>query len=228
MDTIVTADALWTWGALFGLGVFHGVNPGMGWLFAVALGLQEQRGRAVARAMLPLALGHAAAIGVAVLAAALAGRAIPQDVLQRVVGIGLLSLGAYRVWRCRHPRWGGMTVGARDLAVWSFLMASAHGAGLMVVPLVIGMGSASATPLPNPHAHHAIAAAEGPQADALLHALTATTIHGLGYLVVTAAIAWVVYRYLGVGLLRKAWVNLDLVWAAALATTGAVALSLAG
>lgn len=228
MDIAMTPEVAWTWGALFALGVFHGVNPGMGWLFAVALGLQEQRGRAVARAMLPLAVGHAAAIAVVVFLAAWVGRALPQGALQWVVGIVLLSLGGYRLFRCRHPRWGGMTVGPRDLAIWSFLMASAHGAGLMVVPFVIGMSATSAQPSGHEHAHHAVPSAGASVSSGVADALIATAVHSFGYLLVTALLAWLVYRFLGVGLLRKAWVNLDVVWAAALLVTGVIALGLVG
>src|SRR5688572_20670759 len=208
MELTMPADVMWTWGALVAMGAFHGINPGMGWLFAVALGLQEQRGSAVARAMLPLAVGHAAAIAIVVLVVAGLGRAIPQGALQWIIGVLLLSLGAYRLLRCRHPRWGGMTVGAVDLTIWSFLMASAHGAGLMVVPFVVG-ASATSAQAESGHAHHAMAVAD--VTPGVTDALVATMVHSAGYLAVTAAFAWLVYRYLGLGLLRRAWFNLDMV-----------------
>jgi hypothetical protein len=116
------------------LGAYHGLNPGMGWLFAVALGMQEQKGSAVARSLVPIAVGHAAAIGCVVLTTAFLGMTLPLIVIRYFVATALVGLGIYCLVRHRHPRWVRMQVGFRDLTVWSFLMASAHGAGLMVVP----------------------------------------------------------------------------------------------
>jgi hypothetical protein len=228
MDTMMTSGEAWSWAALLILGAFHGINPGMGWLFAVALGMQEQKERAVWRALLPLTAGHALAIAGVVLAAAMIGRAIPTGPLQWLVGVLLLALGGYRLVRCPHPRFGGMRVGARDLTIWSFLMASAHGAGLMVLPLVLGMTGAMAQEAGHQHGHaaHMGAAAAGPS-DGLMAAAGATLVHTVGYLAVTAVVAWIVYRHVGLGLLRRAWVNLDLVWAVALIVTGIVALAMA-
>lgn len=137
-------QASWPWLALLLLGAWHGINPGMGWLFAVALGLQEQKRRAVWRALLPLALGHALAIAVAILAGALLGLVLPVRYLRWLVAALLVGFGLYCLLRHRHPRWGGMRVGFRDLTVWSLLMASAHGAGLMVLPFVLGVTAHSA------------------------------------------------------------------------------------
>jgi hypothetical protein len=131
-------QAFWPWLALLLLGAWHGINPGMGWLFAVALGLQEQKRRAVWRALLPLALGHGLAIAAAILAGLLLGLVLPVQHLKWLVAGMLVGFGLYRLVRHRHPRWGGMRVGFRDLTVWSLLMASAHGAGLMVLPFVLG------------------------------------------------------------------------------------------
>jgi len=126
-----------------------------------------------------------------------------------VAGV-LLVLGISRFFRHWHPRWVGMQVSMADLTVWSFLMATAHGAGLMVLPIVLGAAG-------GPHAHHAAGA--GASA-----AVWATVVHSGGYLAVSAAVALVVFEKLGVGLLRKAWFNLDLVWAAALVVTSVVTL----
>ena len=128
---------LWPWLALAGLGALHGVNPGMGWLFAVALGLQEGRARAVWRALPPLALGHALAIALAVAVAAAIGGIIPVAPLRWGVAAVLLGFGLLRLRFHRHPRYGGMRVGPRQLTIWSFLMATAHGAGLMILPVVL-------------------------------------------------------------------------------------------
>ena len=131
-----------SWAMLVALGAFHGINPGMGWLFAVALGMQERRRAAVCRAMLPLALGHGLAIAAAIGVALLAGAVVPLKTLQWIVAGVLLVLGLSRLFRHGHPRWVGMQVSMMDLTVWSFLMASAHGAGLMVLPLVLGTAAA--------------------------------------------------------------------------------------
>jgi hypothetical protein len=119
------------------LGAFHGTNPGMGWLFAVALGLQEKRRRAVFRALLPIALGHAISIAAVVLGVALVQVVLPEALLRQLCAAVLFAFGLYRLVRARHPRWVGMRVNFWDLALWSFLMASAHGAGLMLVPVLL-------------------------------------------------------------------------------------------
>src|SRR5262249_46762096 len=119
------------------LGAYHGINPGMGWLFAVAKGMQEQSGAAVGRALVPIAIGHGLAIGAVVLLAVLAGAAIPALYVKFAVAFILLGFGVYSLFHQRHPRGGGMQVGFRDLTIWSFLMASAHGAGFMIVPVLL-------------------------------------------------------------------------------------------
>jgi hypothetical protein len=144
------SEGFGAWSTLFLLGAYHGINPGMGWLFAVARGMQEHRTRAVLWSLPPIALGHALAIGVVVLIAQLAEVAVPLLYIRIGVGVMLVGLGVYKLVRSRHFRWGGMQVGFRDLTIWSFLMASAHGAGLMVLPVVLA----------GPHAHHITASQE--------------------------------------------------------------------
>jgi hypothetical protein len=201
------------------LGVYHGINPGMGWLFAVALGLQQGNARGVWRALPPIALGHAAAVGVVLLLASLARVAIPLEALKVVVGVSLVTLGAYRLWRHRHPRFGGMQVGFRDLTIWSFLMASAHGAGFMVLPFVL-LVSPGASAAASGHAQHLAAAGDvGPWTNGM-----ALAVHTGTYLAVAGLMAWMVYRWLGLAVLRTAWFNLDWLWAGALVVTGAVVL----
>jgi hypothetical protein len=201
-------EPLGTWSALFLLGAYHGINPGMGWLFAVARGMQEHRTRAVAWSLPPLALGHALSIGAVVLIAGVAEIALPLTYIRIIVGVALIGLGVYKLIRSRHFRWGGMQVGFRDLTIWSFLTASAHGAGLMVLPVMLA----------GPHAHHVMAAPQGATG------AWATLIHTLGYLAVTAAVALLVYRKFGLAMLRQSWLNLDLIWAIALVVTGVAAL----
>jgi len=193
------------------LGAFHGINPGMGWLFAVALGMQERRLGAVWRALIPLTLGHALAIAAAVLVAAAAGAALPVVSLRFPVAVTLGALGFYRLMRHRHFRGGGMRVGVGGLTTWSFLMATCHGAGLMVLPVFLGMAAP---------AHGGSCHAAGLLPASAATAAAATVAHGAGYLLVTAAAAWAVFTKFGVGMLRRAWFNVDLIWAIALIGTG--------
>ena len=137
----LTSTALWL---MLLLGAYHGLNPGMGWLFAVALGMHEQKGSAVAKSLVPIALGHALAIGSVVLIALFLGMTLPLTVIRYFVAATLVGLGIFCLVRHWHPRWVRMQVGFRDLTVWSFLMASAHGAGLMVVPVLLGSATAQA------------------------------------------------------------------------------------
>ncbi len=208
-----------SWVMLIALGAFHGINPGMGWLFAVALGMQERRRGAVLRALLPLGAGHALAVAGAVGAVLAIGTAIPIGELRWPMAGVLVSLGILRFFRHHHPRWAGMRVGMRGLTVWSFLMATAHGAGLMVVPVFVGMSMTKAGGHGG-HMHH-VSAAAGTNAGT---ALLATSLHAVSYLAVTAFIALLVFEKLGVGILRRAWFNVDLVWAGALIVTGVMTL----
>jgi hypothetical protein len=211
-------DMLSPWATLIALGAFHGINPGMGWLFAVALGMQERRRGAVLRALVPLGAGHALAVAGAVGLALAIGYVIPLGWLRWPIAGVLVSLGVMRFFRHRHPRWAGMRVSMGGLTVWSFLMATGHGAGLMVVPVFMGMSMSGAGDHPHHHMHAAGAGAGA--------AFFATGLHAVGYLVVTAFVAVLVFEKLGVGILRRAWFNLDLIWSAALVATGAVTLML--
>ena len=206
------------WQAMVVLGAYHGINPGMGWLFAVALGLQQGSARGVWRALPPIVAGHALSVGVVVVTAGLAQTVVPPEALNVLVAAMLISMGLYRLWRHRHPRFGGMQVGFRDLTVWSFLMASAHGAGLMVLPFVM-QPPAPLSAASHEHAHHIASAGTSIAVDAM-----AVAIHTTAYFIVMTLAAWVVYRKLGLSLLRTAWFNLDWAWAAALVATGVVVL----
>ncbi len=196
------------WGMLLVLGAFHGINPGMGWLFAVALGMQESRSAAVWRALLPIGIGHACAVATVIALGILAGVVLPVHAIRWPIAGILVMLGVQRLLRHRHPRYGSMRIGIAGLTIWSFLVATAHGAGLMVLPVWLQLW-----PEAGGHAAH-------------LHGMTvasgaaATAVHSAGYLIVSAAVAGIVFHKLGVGLLRKAWINLDLIWAAALIVTG--------
>ena len=210
-------SGLWPWLAVFGLGLFHGINPAMGWLFAVALGLQEQKRAAVLRALPPMVLGHALSIGIIIAAVLVARVNLPHRALKIAAAAILFAFGLYRLFRSRHPNWVGMRVGFGDLTLWSFIMASAHGAGLMLVPFFLGSPAAH-------DVHHHGSAFVNFSAPSLLAASVA--VHTLGYLLMTALVAILVYEKLGVGMLRRAWFNIDLVWMLALMITGGFMLFL--
>ena len=197
------------------LGVFHGINPGMGWLFAVALGMQEKRRSAVIGALFPMALGHAISIGVVVLVIVLAQQQISTNVLGIACAVVLFGFGLYKLFRARHPKWVGMRVNFKDLTIWSFLMASAHGAGLMLAPLLLRMPMAS---VHAGHTHHAPAS----MTDSAAMLLSAVGVHTLSFFLVTGIVAVVVYEVVGLALLRKAWFNLDMLWSIALMIAGIV------
>lgn len=200
---------------MLAFGAFHGLNPGMGWLFALSLGLQQRSERVIWYSLLPIAAGHAASIGlVAVLL--LAGlRFISLELLQWLTAASLLAFGFYKLFHYyRHPRWVGMKVHGRDLLWWSFLMATAHGAGLMLAPVLLGMAGSHSG-----HQGHIDPALSGSGV-----VLLALAVHMLAMLLVMGATAWLVYRKLGLAVLRRRWVNFDLIWAVTLILVGAIAL----
>jgi hypothetical protein len=217
---LFSVSGLWPWLAVFGLGLFHGINPAMGWLFAVALGLQEQKRAAVFRALPPMVLGHALSIEIIIAAVLVARISLPHRTLKIAAAAILFAFGLYRLFRSRHPTWVGMRVGFGDLTIWSFIMASAHGAGLMLVPFFLGSPAARDA---HHHDSHALAFANF-SAPSLL--TVSVIVHTLGYLITTALVANVVYERLGVAILRHAWFNVDLVWMVALMITGAFILFL--
>jgi hypothetical protein len=200
----------WPWLALAGLGAFHALNPAMGWLFAVALGLHRGGSRTVLLALLPIALGHAAAVLAVVLAVLAFGWLVDPMIVRRLSGLLLLGWAAWHgLYGRRHRVRFGMTTGMTGLAAWSFLMAMAHGAGLMLIPLLAPVGATGGM-----HGHHGRAA--GP----LGPALAAVVVHSLAMLATTGLVALLVYIWVGVGILRRGWVNLDLLWTAALVVAG--------
>ena len=195
----------------------------MGWLFAVALGMPGQERGAVWRALLPLAAGHLAAIAMVAVVVGVAGLAISLGWLKWLVAGGLLGLGTWKLVRTSHPRYGGMSVGSREVAVWSFLMASAHGAGLMVVPFLMRVVRPAAL-ADGPHVGHAAHSAElaGVIPPVPAAGLAVALIHTAGYLLVTGLVAVIVYERLGLRLLGKAWFNVDRLWAGALIATALI------
>jgi hypothetical protein len=211
----MVVSELWPWLALAGLGAFHGINPAMGWLFAVALGLHRHSRAVVLAALLPIAIGHALAILLVALAVVLLGIVIDQRAIR--IGAGALLIG----WAVYHTLYGsrhrvrfGMQVGMLGLGAWSFLIASAHGAGLMLVPVLIPLCLAASP------------AKELSAAGSVPIALAAVGVHTLAMLATTGAIAIAVYEWFGVAFLRKGWINLDLIWTIALIATGLILLLL--
>lgn len=199
-----------TWGALALLGAYHGMNPGMGWLFAVGRGLQERRRAAVIASLLPIAIGHEAAIVVVVVAVSVSQQVVPPHLVRLVAALLLVSFGAYKLARPRsHPGGFGMRVGFAGLAGWSFLMSSAHGAGLMLAPILLG--------LPVVSAYHSLA-------EISVQAALAASIHVTAMLAVMAVVSIVVYERVGLGILRRGWLNLDLGWSLVLVGSGAITL----
>lgn len=218
--------SLWPWIALALLGGFHGLNPAMGWLFAVSHGLQERNLRAVVTALGPISLGHAAAIAGIAIPFGLMQVVVPREALLILGGSVLIGYALYKVaTRFRHPRWVGMRIRPAELAGWSALMAAAHGAGLMLIPALAHLTSASqpAAMAAGPHHHHHPSTEP---ADSLAVAAGAVALHTLAMLAVMALLAIVVYQWVGVDILRKAWINLDLLWIGSLFVAGGITLGL--
>jgi hypothetical protein len=198
------------------------MNPGMGWLFALSLGLQQRSRKAVLRSLVPIALGHAIAIALTLAVVGLVQLKIPFATLKLLVAAILFALGLYRVFRSRHPRGAGMRVGFRDLTMWSFLMASTHGAGLMLAPVLLvhpmqGMR----------HSMDSSVVSSSLTGIAPFLLALAVLVHTLGLILVAGAVAILFYQFYerwGLGLLRHTWFNFDLLWAFALIIAGAAAL----
>jgi hypothetical protein len=206
---------VWPWFALAGLGMFHGVNPAMGWLFAVALGLHQSSRAVVLIALIPIAIGHAAAVAMVAFAVVALGMCIDERAIR------IASGGVLIAWAFRHSLFGahhrvrfGMQVGMIGLVIWSMLMATAHGASLMLVPVLIPL-CLSASP-----------AQEITASGSSLMALAAVGVHTLSMLATTCLVAVAVYEYFGLAFLRRGWINLDLIWTAALLITGLILLAI--
>ena len=200
----------WPWAALALLGAYHGLNPGMGWLFAVARGLQERKREAVLSSLLPIALGHEASIVVVVIAVSLTEQFLPPSFVRLLAALVLVTFGVYKLARPRsHPKGFGMRVGFAGLAGWSFLMSSAHGAGLMLAPVLLGMPVAGA--------YHSLS-------EITMQAVFAASVHVTAMLLVMGIVAIVVYEKVGLRILRRGWLNMDLAWSLVLIASGAITL----
>ena len=194
-----------------GLGAYHGLNPAMGWLFAVGLGLQERSRSALLGALGPIALGHELAIALIAGLVVVLGVVADAEPLRLGAAALLVAFGLFRFARPRaHPRWAKMRVNRRELTWWSFLMSSAHGAGLMVAPVLLGAGAASPD-------HTEALGSVG-------EALVVMTVHVGAMLLVMGAVAVLVYEKVGLAVLRRAWLNTDHLWAVAFVVAGLVTL----
>lgn len=205
--------------ALAALGAFHGLNPAMGWLFAVARGMQERSVRVVLRSLPPIAAGHLASVAIVAAVVSATRSVVAANIVGIAGGVVLVGYGLWRLLSERHFRWAGMRLSAVQLAGWSFLVSSAHGAGLMLLPVL----ATEALPAAGGHAGHALAA---PAAGALT-GLAAAGVHTVAMIAVQAICALVVYEFVGVGILRRAWFNVDRLWAAVMVAAGALTIALA-
>ncbi|MDP2711594.1 MAG: hypothetical protein Q8O56_10280 [Solirubrobacteraceae bacterium] len=207
------------WLTLAALGAYHGLNPAMGWLFAVSQGMQHRERRAVLRALVPIAIGHELSIVLVAIVVFGAAAIIEPSTLRIGAATVLLAFGIFRFARPRaHPRWTKMRVNRRELAWWSFLMSTAHGAGLMVAPVLIGLqGAATASA----HQHSEVQmAADVP----LLAGGLGIALHVGAMLLVMGVVAVVVYEKLGLRMLGKAWLNTDTLWASTFVLAGTITL----
>jgi hypothetical protein len=216
---------------MMAFGAYHGLNPGMGWLFALSVGLQRGSDRAIWSSLLPIAAGHTASLALVAGLVFVSAHYISTPMLEITTALILIGFGLYKIFNYyRHPRWVGMQVGMRDLTWWSFLMATAHGAGLMIAPLVLTMAlpcvdapQVSSMAMTGGHAHMAMAS-QNMAMGADLSIVLGILMHTLAMLAVMALVAWFVYKKFGLRILRSHWINFDLIWAAALLIAGAVAL----
>ncbi len=203
--------------ALAALGAFHGLNPAMGWLFAVARGMQERSRWALLRSLPPIAAGHLASVAIVAAVVSATRSVVAAEVIGIAGGVVLVGYGLWRLLSERHFRWAGMRLSLAQLAGWSFLMSSAHGAGLMLLP-VLATG-----PLPGGvHQHAALGGAPA----AALGGLAAAGLHTVAMLAAMLTCAVIVYEFVGVAVLRRAWFNLDRLWAAVMVGAGALTIAL--
>ena len=207
--TAVTA--LW-WAVIFS-GIYHGVNPGMGWPLAVSAALMERKHMAMPKALALLALGHFLAMIGILLPLSLMMFLVQWEVEIRVsAGLLVIAMGVYLLINRRHPRFLARVHPAR-LALWSFLAAMAHGAGLMLVPIYLGICAVGI----DDTGHLAAQALMG---NNVLTALSVATAHTLAMTFAGGVIAFIIYVWLGLKFLSKTWFNLDLVWAFSLIAVG--------
>jgi hypothetical protein len=198
----------WQVGSLALLGALHGINPAMGWLFAVLRGIQENARRALLVALVLIAAGHLASVGITIGIVEGSRHFVSENVVRFAGASLLVGFAAWKLLATRaHPRWVGLRIGAVELAFWSFLMSTAHGAGLMLLPITAAVANAHET-----------------AAGGLLWGSAAAAVHTVAMILVAGVVAVIVYDVVGLNVLRKAWINLDKVWALALLGAAVVML----
>ena len=216
-----TADwtPAWLWLAVIASGLYHGLNPGMGWPLAVSAGLMEKSPRALMAALGPLAAGHLLAMLLVLLPfALLVGLVEWQRQIQIGASLLVIGFGIFRLADRSHPR-ALARIRPTQLGLWSFAVAIAHGAGLMLVPIYLGL--CRETDLDKGHV------AAGSLINASLDmAVLVATLHATAMIAAGGSMAWMVYRYLGLKFVSRSWFNLDTSWAASLILVGAIALVL--
>jgi hypothetical protein len=214
-----------TWGevtALIALGAFHGLNPAMGWLFAVARGMQERSRGVLLRSLPPIAAGHLASVAIVAAIVSATESVVAAKVVGIAGGLALVGFGLWRLLSERHFRWAGMRLSHPQLAGWSFLMSSAHGAGLMLLPVLTVTTVDAHMGHPMPGMSASLQGTPG----AALSGLAAAGLHTLAMFTVMAFCAIIVYEFVGVTILRKAWLNMDKVWAGVMVGAGALTIAL--
>ena len=208
-------SAAWPWLAVAGLGAYHGLDPSMGWLFAVALGLQERSRARVIRALGPIAIGHLLSVAAIVAIVVGISAIIAVNYIRPAGAVLLVLFGVFRLLRPQaHPRWVAMRVNSAELTLWSFLMSSAHGAGLMLFPILLRIEPTMCVSPMLPTSHP------------IAQAAAVVLLHTASMLVVMGAVAVLVYQYVGLAILRSAWINLDTIWAGALVAAGLLSLAI--
>ncbi|MEV6595875.1 hypothetical protein AB0M36_03315 [Actinoplanes sp. NPDC051346] len=205
--------------ALAALGAFHGLNPAMGWLFAVARGMQEGSRAVLLTSLPPIAAGHLASVAIVAAVVSATESLVAGNAVAIAGGAVLVAFGLWRLLSARHFRWAGMRLSPTQLAGWSFLMSSAHGAGLMLLPVL------ATTPVTaGAHASHAATLAAAPAG--ALAGILAAGVHTVAMFVVLGMCAVAVYEFAGLKVLRRAWFNVDKLWAAVMVTAGALTIAL--
>ncbi len=208
---ISSVTALW-WAVIFS-GFYHGVNPGMGWPLAVSAALMERDRKALPRALAMLALGHFLAMIAILLPFSLMIFLVSWEVEIRIgAGLLVIAMGIYLLINRRHPKFLARVHPAR-LALWSFLAAMAHGAGLMLVPIYLGICAIGAD-----ESGHL--AAQTLMGNNIITAFSVAAVHTLSMTVAGGVIAVIIYAWLGLKFLSRTWFNLDVVWALSLVLVG--------
>jgi len=223
---MLTGATMTLWLSVVAIGAYHGLNPAMGWPLAVANGLSQKRDAAVFATFAPLGAGHLLAMALVLVPFALLSWLLTWNREIRIgTGALVLLFGVSRLLLRRHPRWLAR-IRPTQLVLWSLLVATAHGAALMLLPILMGLCEtppAAAAGSPGIYDHEAVMAL---MRSSVGMAVGVSLLHSAAMIVTGLAAAWIVYRHLGLRALRYAWLNLDVVWALSLIASGAAALAM--